>query len=93
MSLLELFERSLKRFEDEKEPITLSLAVVIQKKIDDGLNEEFEEFHEWFRQSFYDVKGNQLFYFRMPMVDESPLIYGEKPRVLLLNGPYIGEDC
>lgn len=33
MSLLELFDRSLKRFEDEKEPITLSLAVVIQKKM------------------------------------------------------------
>lgn len=93
MSLFELFDRSLKRFEDEKEPITLSLAVVIQKKNDDGLNEEFEEFHEWFRKNYYDVKGKPLFYFRMPMVDESPLIYGAKPRVLLLNGPYIGGGC
>ncbi|MGG1962616.1 hypothetical protein [Bacillus pumilus] len=93
MSLLELFNQSMHRFEDQKEPITFALATVIQKKIDDGLNEEFEEFHKWFRETFYDVKGNPLFYFRMPMVDESPLIYGEKPKVLLLNGPYIGGGC
>ncbi|MGE1118299.1 hypothetical protein [Bacillus altitudinis] len=93
MSLLELFNQSMHRFEGQKEPIAFALATVIQKKIDDGLNEEFEEFYKWFRQSFYDVKGNPLCYFRMPMVDESPLIYGGKPRVLLLNGPYISGGC
>ncbi|MDR4994435.1 hypothetical protein RGT17_04195 [Bacillus altitudinis] len=93
MSLLELFNQSMHRFQDQKEPITFALATVIQKKIDDGLNEEFEEFYKWFRQSFYDVKDNPLCYFRMPMVDESPLIYGGKPRVLLLNGPYISGGC
>lgn len=89
MSLLELFKRSLKRFEDEKEPITLSLAVVIQKKIDYGLNEEFEEFDQWFRQTFYDSEGKPMQYFRTPLVDESPVIFGGKPKVILLNGPYV----
>ncbi|UUH74534.1 hypothetical protein [Bacillus altitudinis] len=63
MSLLELFNQSLKRFEDEKEPITLSLAVVIQKKIDDGLNEEFEEFYEWFRKKLLRCKRESIVLF------------------------------
>ncbi|MFL0454742.1 hypothetical protein [Bacillus pumilus] len=53
MSLLEFFNQSLKRFENEKEPITFALAAVIQKKIDESLQKEYEEFDQWFRQMFY----------------------------------------
>ncbi|UYO36459.1 hypothetical protein NF868_04555 [Bacillus zhangzhouensis] len=89
MSLLELLNQSLKRFEDQKEPITFALAAVIQKKIDDSLNKEYEEFDQWFRQTFYDSDGKPMQYFRVPVIDESPVIFGGKPKVILLNGPYV----
>ncbi|PRS37410.1 hypothetical protein C6Y02_13160 [Bacillus sp. NMCC4] len=88
MSLLEFFDQSLKRFENEKEPITFALAAVIQKKIDESLHEEYEEFDQWFRQTFYS-EGKPTHYFRVPLVDESPVIFGGKPKVILLNGPYV----
>ncbi|MFP3421548.1 hypothetical protein R0K30_17895 [Bacillus sp. SIMBA_154] len=90
MSLLEFFNQSLKRFENEKDPITFALAAVIQKKIDESLHEEYEEFDQWFRQTFYDSEGKPVQYFRTPLVDESPVIFGAKPKVILLNGPYVG---
>lgn len=58
MSLLELFNQSMQRFEDQKEPITFALATVIQKKIDESLDKEYEEFDQWFRQTFYS-EGSQ----------------------------------
>ncbi|MDG4729043.1 hypothetical protein P8Q44_12200 [Bacillus pumilus] len=88
MSLLEFFNQSLKRFEDQKEPITFALAAVIQKKIDESLHKEYEEFDQWFRQTFYS-EGKPTHYFRVPLVDESPVIFGGKPKVILLNGPYV----
>ncbi|MEM5029698.1 hypothetical protein WKH33_11860 [Priestia sp. WB3] len=88
MSLLEFFNQSLKRFENEKEPITFALAAVIQKKIDESLYKEYEEFDQWFRQKFYSEVKPTL-YFRVPLVDESPVIFGGKPKVILLNGPYV----
>ncbi|MFJ5670668.1 hypothetical protein ACIQAS_03275 [Bacillus safensis] len=89
MSLLELFNQSLKRFEDQKEPITFALATVIQKKIDESLHKEYEEFDQWFRQTFYDSEGKPMQYFRTPLVDESPVLFSGKPKVILLNGPYV----
>ncbi|MDA1478045.1 hypothetical protein [Bacillus changyiensis] len=88
MTLIEEFNFHLKKFEDQREPVTLALAQVIQKAIDERLMDEYQEFYEWFIRSFYD-EGKQNEVFRFPLIDESPIIHGGNPRVIILNEQHV----
>lgn len=88
MTLIEEFNCHLKKFEDHREPVTLALAQVIQRAMDENLVEEYQEFYDWFIRCFYD-EGKPEEVFMFPLIDEGPILYGGKPRVIIFRGSHI----
>lgn len=88
MTLIEEFNYHLQKFKGHREPVTLALAQVIQRAMDEKLVEEYQEFYDWFMRCFYD-EGKPKEVFRFPVIDEGPILHGGKPRVIIFRDSHI----